>query len=164
MEVYSIAGRYIWALIIIYSYFNISAPKPLLETWENDEKIIDEYKSLRKNILLTINIPWIIMGLGILSGDVPSVWRFFGPSNGDPFILLFFISAALVWIGALYWTFMSNGAEKVAKYQLFSLIFIGKRKEITASGFKLYLVLMVIVSIITTLMMFTQNVSEHLYR
>lgn len=151
--------KYFWIVFILYSFYMVSAPKSLLAGWEKNDKIMDEYKALRKNILMFMNLPWLIMGIGIISGSVSSMFEYLLPAKGNPFITLFFISAALLWAVSLYWVFMLNGAEKAARFQIFRFNSFGKRSELTPDSIKLTIVLMVLAGIFATIMIFTNNVS-----
>ncbi|MGD9366823.1 MAG: hypothetical protein PVH87_14070 [Desulfobacteraceae bacterium] len=79
-----------------------------------------------------MNIPWIVMGFGCTVGGVPSVWHYFRPSDGNPFVLAWFGSVFFLWIAGTIWLFFQNGAETLAKHPGAIEFRIGfKRKEVS---------------------------------
>src|SRR5580693_2773384 len=51
----------------------------------------DGYCRLIKSWLTYGNLPWLVMGAGILSGAVPSPFHYFNPRNG-PFVIAFYLT------------------------------------------------------------------------
>jgi hypothetical protein len=68
------------------------------------------YRKLVRGWLIYGNVPWLIMGAGILSGSVPSTFHYFNPRNG-PFVTAFYVSVLALWILSFYWLFFRGGAE-----------------------------------------------------
>jgi hypothetical protein len=64
------------------------------------------------------SIPWIIMGVGIISG-VDGTKAYFHPRQGDPFVLAFHASVLLTSIFASLWVFFGGGAEFLVKHSVF---------------------------------------------
>jgi len=56
------------------------------------------------------------MGIGCLSGGAPSIFHFFRPRDGNPFVLAFFASIFLIWVLGTYWLFVRGGAEMLIKH------------------------------------------------
>lgn len=68
------------------------------------------YRRLIRGLLLFGNLPWLVMGLGILVGGVPTVWHYFNPRNG-PAVLIWYITVVALWVASFYWLFFRHGAE-----------------------------------------------------
>jgi hypothetical protein len=90
--------------------------------WRRGQKHIDEepalapgYKKLIRGWLISGNLPWIVMGFGILYGGVPTMWHYFSPKNG-PFVILFYGTVVAEWIAMVYWTFFRRGAEQLVAH------------------------------------------------
>jgi len=64
-----------------------------------------------------LGLPFVIMAAGILCGSTPHVFRYFGPPNGNPFVLGFFVSIALFYAVVLNWVFLRNGAQILVDHQ-----------------------------------------------
>ena len=73
------------------------------------------YRRLIKSWLIYGNLPWLVMGAGILSGAVPSTLSYFNPRNG-PFVIAFYVTVVALWIATFYWLFFRGGAEDLLVY------------------------------------------------
>jgi hypothetical protein len=69
------------------------------------------YKKLFKGYLFFISLPLIVMGAGILSGSVHSVFDYFRPRGGNPYVLLFHAVIIFIYLLAVYWIYFGSGAE-----------------------------------------------------
>jgi hypothetical protein len=76
----------------------------------------DGYDSLIKGFLIYGNIPWVIMGIGMLTGMTESMFEFFNPSQMNPIVIVFFLSIIFLWIIGSYWLYFSGGAEKLVDH------------------------------------------------
>jgi hypothetical protein len=83
---------------------------------ERDPSLKLGYDTIFKGMITWGNIPWIVMGTGILTGNVPTIWHFFRPQDGNPFVIIFFISIFTIWLLGTYWLFVKNGAEMLVKH------------------------------------------------
>ena len=109
----SLLFRHAWLLFIIVTCANGAiwwhraksriAVNPQLETG---------YRKLIRGWLIYGNVPWLIMGAGILIGGVPSVFHYFNPRNG-PFVVAWFVSVVVLWMLSVYWVFFRRGAEQL---------------------------------------------------
>ena len=62
------------------------------------------------------NLPWLVMGAGIVFGGVPSIFHYFDPSSANPFVLGWFASVFLIWLAGSYWLFARAGAETLIRH------------------------------------------------
>lgn len=76
----------------------------------------DGYDSLIKGFLIYGNIPWVIMGIGMLTGMTESMFEFFNPSQMNPIVIVFFLSIIFLWIIGSYWIYFNGGAEKLVDH------------------------------------------------
>lgn len=82
---------------------------------KDDPSLEEGYRFLIKRWLIYGNAPWVVMGLGILYGAVPSALHYFNPRNG-PFVLAFYATTVLLWVLSFRWIFFQRGAETLLKY------------------------------------------------
>lgn len=68
------------------------------------------YTRLIRGWLVFGNLPWLVMGLGILFGGVPTVFHYFNPRNG-PIVLTWYVTVITLWAASVYWLFFKRGAE-----------------------------------------------------
>jgi hypothetical protein len=74
------------------------------------------YRTLITGFVTWGNLPWVVMGIGCVFGDVPSVFSYFRPRDGNPFVLSFLASVVLVWVLGTYWIVFRDGAGMLVKY------------------------------------------------
>ena len=73
------------------------------------------YRALVGGFLIYGNLPWLVMGLGIVAGGVPSVAHYFDPRNG-PFVILFYVTIVALWVASTHWVFVRSGAEALVRH------------------------------------------------
>ena len=74
------------------------------------------YNSFIKGFITIGNLPWIIMGIGILSGTVNSLFEFFTPALLNPVVLLFHGVIIAIWIYTFRLVYYGNGAEFIENH------------------------------------------------
>ncbi len=51
-----------------------------------------------------------------MMGKVPSLFHYFRPKDGNPFVIAWFVSIFVLWRLGFIWLFVHNGAEQLIKY------------------------------------------------
>jgi hypothetical protein len=92
------------------------------------------YRRLIRYWLIYGNLPWLVMGAGILFGSVPSIWHYFSLRNG-PFAIAFNVTIVALWIAAFYWLFFRGGVEDLVTHP--GLL----RSEVTPRALKVFFLL-----------------------
>lgn len=82
---------------------------------QQDPKIALGCNSLLQRRLILGSVPWAVMALGTIGG-VPSVWAYFRPHDGNPYVIAWYASTAFLWILSAHWMMAKNGAEFVAAH------------------------------------------------
>jgi hypothetical protein len=108
--------RHTWILFIAVTCANAAI------WWNRGKKEIARqpeleagYRSMIRGWLIYGNLPWVVMGTGIVLGDVPSVSHYFDPRNG-PFVVAFYVTVVGLWILTAYWVFFKGGAEALIRH------------------------------------------------
>lgn len=83
---------------------------------ERDPSLTEGYRSLVKGLVVWGNLPWLIMGSGILFGGVPTMFHYFNPRDPNPFVKAWFVSVVAIWIAGTYWLFVHGGAEQLIRH------------------------------------------------
>ena len=133
MELFAFISKYFWLVAIVFTTVNFFVFKRRSEKHikENPE-LAKGYSKLFRGYLFWMNIPWIIMGIGCTIGGVSSVWYYFRPRDGNPYVLAWFGSVFALWILGTFWLFFRGGAEMLAHHPGAVEFNYGlKRKEIT---------------------------------
>jgi hypothetical protein len=117
MRAVEVLFRHFWVAFIIVTLVNGRA-------WWNraqsrirlNPELEPGYRRLYRGYLFWMNVPWVVMGLGILSGQVPSIFHFLRPSHGNSFVLAWWgMMVALLSLGT-YWVFGGGGAEMLERH------------------------------------------------
>ena len=108
--------RHTWLLFIAVTCANAAV------WWARGKKEIAKhpelesgYRQLIRGWLIYGNLPWAVMGAGILFGGVPSAWHYFNPRNG-PFVVAWYVTGAALWVATVYWVFFRRGAEALIRH------------------------------------------------
>ncbi len=107
--------EHIWIVFIVIVIVNA-----FMLRWESKRYISDNpelkegYRKFFKALLIYPTIPWLIMGIGDISG-IPG-FDFFGFSTTQPLVLLFHASWIAIIALAIRWIYFKNGADFLARH------------------------------------------------
>lgn len=74
------------------------------------------YDQLLKGYLICLNLPWLVMGLGIMVGGAKTVFDYFDPRSGNLYVVAFHATVLTLWILTVFWIYFSGGAEFLVKH------------------------------------------------
>jgi hypothetical protein len=83
-------------------------------------------------------LPWIVMGLGQLTGKTDSVWDYFRPQDMNAFVVAFVVSVLALSFAFLYWVFFMDGARKAVELGLMRSRGLGGSAALTERQVKLF--------------------------
>lgn len=83
-----------------------------------DEAARAERRSYLRRIAIGMNLPWLIMGAGQLSGATPTVWSYFRPQDGNLFVIAWLVAYFLLACLSAAWVLLGGGAQKVVDLRL----------------------------------------------
>lgn len=83
---------------------------------ERNPDLAEGYSQLLKGYLVFLNIPWLVMGLGIILGGTRSVFDYFDPRSGNPYVIAFHITGLVLWALTVFWVYIVGGAEFLVRY------------------------------------------------
>lgn len=103
--------RHAWILFVLIECVNGAIWWRRAQPKINENPALEPgYRRLVRSWLIYGNFPWLVMGVGIVFGGVPSVFHYFNPRNG-PFVIAFWLTVVTLWIATFYWLFFRDGAE-----------------------------------------------------
>src|SRR5688572_26838298 len=106
-----------WIFLILATVVNAFLLKIRFRKFIDEQPDLqDGYDKLFKGYLVYLNIPWIVMGGGMVFGKVSSFFSFFRPMEGNPYVLAFHITVIFLSILSVWWLYFKGGAEFLAKY------------------------------------------------
>lgn len=111
-------ARYFWLVAIIGTTFQAFIIRYITrEHVEANPRLAKGYAKLIRGYVFWFNIPWVVMGIGCTVGGVPTVFHYFQPRDGNPFVLAWWAVFFALYIIGAYWIFFSNGAHILTKYK-----------------------------------------------
>jgi len=117
MAMFHFLAKWFWAGSIVTVFFNAgfiqARARPHIIA---HPELREGYRTITKGFVFWGSVPWVVMGVGCVFGKVPSVFNFFRPRDGNPFVLAFFASVFLVWALGTHWIVFRGGAETLVKY------------------------------------------------
>ena len=81
-----------------------------------DPSLEEGYRSLIKDFLLWANLPWIVLGVLILSGFVPSTLSLLESRSRNPYVLGWWVAVVATHVWSEHWILFQGGAEKLIRY------------------------------------------------
>ena len=111
-QLFLLISEYFWLLALGMGCFNYWKAQEALPVLENGEQSSQARAYLNK-ITFFMNLPWVVMGFGHISGYTPHVWSYFRPQDGNPFVMTWL--AVVFGVSLLYawWVCLAGGAERV---------------------------------------------------
>jgi hypothetical protein len=105
------------------------------------------------------NVTWIVMGIGLTIGKVPTFFHYFRPRDGNPYVLAWWASIAAVFIIGSYWIYIGQGAAKLAASGVIRYRFIKETKIISSeTGVKLYFLLLLVPLLIAGIIIWSVDI------
>ncbi len=118
---FRLISEYFWLIALGFGAFNyrkahsaLAASVPINQTSEAEIYL--------KRFALGANVPWVVMGLGQLSGYTPTVWHYFRPQDGNPFVVAWLTVVLLTTCAYAWWVLFAGGAQKVRDLNLMAVV------------------------------------------
>ena len=109
--------RFIWVVFILVTVANA------LTWWRRGRDHIARnpalrqgYKRLVFGFILWGNVPWVVMGLGLMVGGVSSPFDYCEPQSANPWVLAWYGTVVCLWALALWWIFAGGGARAIVDH------------------------------------------------
>jgi hypothetical protein len=112
MNIFLLFTRHFWLLALVVTGVNAAVYAQRIHrlSLEHPERAAG-YRSLLVGFLAVSDIVWLVMGVGILFGGLPSVFAYFSPAGGNPFVLAWHATLVALWIAGIVWLFFRDGAQ-----------------------------------------------------
>jgi hypothetical protein len=72
---------------------------------QNDPQLSADFSKLIRGFIIWWNLPWVVMGAGILLGQLPTMWHCFSGVRDNPFALAWWVSILIAVLVSMYWAF-----------------------------------------------------------
>jgi hypothetical protein len=146
--------KYFWALAIVITCINAVIMGFYMKQGSAKERL-----KMMLGSAFWLNVPWIVMGIGSTIGKVPTFFHFFRPRDGNPFVLAWWASVAVVYLIGSYWIFIGRGAEKLANSGVIRYRSMGKTSTVSSEkGAKLVFLLLLTPALIAGIIMWSVDI------
>ena len=109
--------KWFWAVCIVVTFAHAAFFRArAVQRIRANPELRGGYRTLVTGYVTWGNLPWLVMGIGCVFGGVPSVFNYFRPRDGNPYVVSFFASVLLVWVLGTYWMIFRDGAGMLVKY------------------------------------------------
>ena len=116
MEPFTLIAQNFWLIVVLVTSINFLAFKDKAKKYiKQDQALSVDYEKLFQHYFFWFNMPWIIMGIGLVTGGVSDVVYYFRPQDGNPFVLVWYVSIFSLWVVGTYWLIFKEGAEMLIK-------------------------------------------------
>jgi hypothetical protein len=104
--------RHIWLMFVAVTIANALVLKFRSRRHVQERpELLDGYQRFIRGVLFWGNLPWLVMGIGLELGSVRSIFSYFRPRDGNPFVVAWFTVVIGLWLLGFYWLFARRGAE-----------------------------------------------------
>ncbi|NVJ61537.1 MAG: hypothetical protein HWE27_14170 [Gammaproteobacteria bacterium] len=142
--------EHIWVAFILATIINaLIAKLRAKDMIKNDPSLESGYNKLFWGMIIYTNIPWIIMGVGNLTGYTNYIFEYFHPRTLNLAVLAFHGSILILWLLSIYWVYFNHGAEMIERHPGFFRISGPTGSfDVTAKQVKLFLPLLLLGGVI----------------
>jgi len=110
-------SRHLWAIaVLVVAVSHMSNLKRLRAATSEDPVGRSRATRLLLGYSLFQLVPWLILGVGILSGNIDGVFAAFSPRPEDPFVTSIWAFAIAGSVLASVWILFAGGATYVSRY------------------------------------------------
>jgi hypothetical protein len=136
VNLFLVIARWFWVLCLLMSFVNAASFwSRARRRFEARPELREGYVTLVKGFLTWGNLPWVVMGIGSTVGGIHSVFAFFRPRDGNPYVLAYFGSVFLVGVLGTYWIVFRGGAQMLIDHPGFFNIEMKSRRSVIAIWF-----------------------------
>lgn len=136
-------SEYFWLLFLCIGTFNYLKARRALPPEPNGQ--VGEAASYLNRFAIGANGPWLVMGVGQTLGFTPTVWYYFRPQDGNPFVIAWLVAIFLTTCTYAWWVLFAGGAEKVREFGLMAIFGQHTSKPESLRSIKLSAVLGVLI-------------------
>lgn len=111
-------ARQAWLIFLAVNTVNAFVLKFRSQAYIRERpELAPSYQKLFRGILFWGSLPWLVLGIGMVSGGVQNMNAYFRPRTGNPFVLAWYGVVVALWILGGYWLFARRGAEFLVEHR-----------------------------------------------
>ena len=132
---FNLIFEYFWVMALGTTIFNYYHGKRSRKPPTSEIEAQEAERYLFRGFLL-MALPWVLMGVGQLTGSTPTVLDYFRPLDGNPFVIAWVALVFAVSYLLAGWVLFAGGAEKVRDLNLLSVAGLSGHKPPTLQAVK----------------------------
>jgi len=114
---FNIILKHLWLLFLVTGVFNGWKQWRQLESnIREDPERAGGYRGLFRWYLFWTNLPWVLMGIGIMAGKVSNIFEYLIPPAGNMWVLYWWAAIGLIMFAGTCWILLGRGAETLAAH------------------------------------------------
>ena len=104
--------RYFWLFALAITGVNAFIYRQRIQALsaEHPERA-EGYRRFLTGFVAVSALVWLVMGIGIMFGGVPTIFSYFSPATGNLFVWAWHATIVAVWIAGIVWLFFRGGAQ-----------------------------------------------------
>ncbi len=111
-KIFYVLSKYFWLLGIAVTGINALAIELSCRRHiRQHPELRLAYSRVMCGMLVWWNLPWVVMGIGIMLGRVPTLWHYFFEIRGNVFVLAWWVSVFAMAIVSSRWAFSHDAAQ-----------------------------------------------------
>lgn len=118
---FHLISQYFWIIALGFAALNYRKADRAAAAFVQSSKLPEARAHLRR-FALAAALPWVIMGVGQLTGIAPTVWHYFRPQDGNVFVLVWHATVFALSCLFAWWVFMAGGAQKTVEFHLLATL------------------------------------------
>jgi len=132
--------KYAWIVLIGFTVFNAFALKKKVNQYIEENPDLERgYRNfILWNTILT-SIPFLIIGFGIVTGQLKDIFEVFDFNSDKWVVKSFFTYIASLWLFGFCWIHFFNGGKFIEKHRgIYQISFLNKKIHPTEKQVKIY--------------------------
>ncbi|HVK56448.1 MAG TPA: hypothetical protein VM532_15655 [Burkholderiales bacterium] len=114
---FRLLSEYFWLIALSFSAFNYRKARGAIATSQASKGAI-----YLQRFALCASLPWVVMGLGQILGFTPTIWHYFRPQDGNPFVIAWLAVILVLTCAYAWWVLFAGGAQKVRDLNLMAAL------------------------------------------
>ena len=153
MNEITLMSKYFWIVFIVVTFLNVYMMKKKVKEEVVKNPHLEQGNNQIFKVMLTWgNLPWVVMGIGIITKNVPTVFHYFRPQDNNFNVWAFYASIFLVYGLLAKWIFFKGGASFLLEH---TAAFNNKFKSITL--IKVFIVLALLMNVVVIIAMYQMD-------
>ena len=117
-DIFDLFSRYFWVVALAFTAFNTFSYRQGIQrlSQQQTEESVPRYAPWPYGFILLNAVIWLTMGIGMVLGQIPSVFDYFDPGADNPYVLIWHAVLVSTWVIGFLWVFVGRGAQYIVDH------------------------------------------------